>query len=1529
MLSSRGLTRFVGVWFVVVALFACGDNDHAKTPTGSLLISTDSLSLVAGETVTVKVTTADGTVPSELTWASSNATVATATPTTDGEAAIRGVGPGAATITATSGGLSATVAVTVGSATLVAIGVTPPAPQLAAGTSRQLTATGIYSDSTTMDVTAQVTWASATTAVATVDGAGMLAGLTAGTSTITATLGAISGTATTTITNATLVSVAVTPTTPTFAAGTTKQLTATGTFSDHTVQDLTATAAWMSDTAGHATVAASGLVTGVAKGTATITATYGAIHGMTLVTVSDAVLTSIAITPANPTVARGRTQQFVAKGTFSDHTVQDLAGSVAWASVTTATATIDSASGLAAAVAPGTSMITATSGTTVGTTTLTVTDAELVSIAVTPVATNLARGYTQQFTAMGTFSDATMTDITDSVAWTSSDQNIAKISNAADHGTATALAVGTTTITATSGAISGGTTLTVTPAVLVSIVVTPVAPSVAHGFTQQFKAMGTLSDTTMQDVTNTVLWESADETKATISNAMGSFGLATTLAVGTTTIKASSGTIADSTVLTVTPAVLVSVQVTPIDPSLAKGLTKQFVATGTLSDATTTPLTATWSASGAHATIDPATGLATAVSPGTSTVTAMSGGFIGTTTLTVTAADLLSIQVTPINPSASGNSMVQFTAMGTYTDTSVVDITAMVTWSSSDAVATIAPGGLATTNNLGAAGPTQIRATLGTIHGETTLTVTAATLVSIQVMPTNPSLPKGRTLAFTAEGTYSDTTVADITASVTWASSDTTVAQIASGGLATAKAVGPTTISATIGLVSGSTTLTVTNAVLESIAITPPDPMIATGTTQQFIATGTFSDTSTQILTTSVMWAALPTTTAQISNAGGSQGLATGIAGNVTPATITATLSGITGTTTLAVHDRNLVSIAITPTAPSVAKGLPVSFTATGTYDDASTVNLTTQVTWASTDMTVAQISNAPGSEGVATTLKAGPTTISATLGTISNTTTLTVTAATIVSIAITPANPSVAVAATQQLVATATMTDATLQVVTTTATWASIDIAVATVTSTSPRGKVTGVAVGSTSITATQGGATGTTTVTVPTIAVTSTIPSDGAPNVRTAAAIAVAFNEVPATASLVGQLASGPCTGTVQLSGDGFTTCIGFAAAAPVMMTPTVASFAPAAPLTPFATYRIRVLATIANAAGVPALADFTQATGFTVTTDGACATGLLISQVYGGGGNMGAVIQNDFIELHNAGATPASTAGLSIQYASSAGTGWAVGALPSAVVPPGGYFLIGGGSGGVVGAALPAVDATVAFDLSGTGGKVALVDGVVALAGACPVANTIDFLGYGTTANCVEGAGNTIATSATKGAVRNGGGCADVNDNDTDFAISTLTAVSPRDSGSPAQACACAANGTGKAAELDYCVLDTPAATSQQVGTATVPIYGIVYDAGLTEAAGPSARITMQIGYGAAASDPRIAPFTWFPTSFDSQVGNNDRNVGTFLAPGPAGTFSYTSRATRDGSNWTYCDLDGAGSNAGLVFDPTMLGVLTTTP
>jgi len=371
---------------------------------------------------------------------------------------------------------------------------------------------------------------------------------------------------------------------------------------------------------------------------------------------------------------------------------------------------------------------------------------------------------------------------------------------------------------------SCGTTMVCTTGVcktLSSIAVTPANPSVLeNGFTQQFTATGTYSDSTTQNLTSLVTWASSSTAAATIAAG----GLATTVKFGTSTISATLNGVTGSTMLRVLPTLL-SIAVTPANPNVPLGLTQQFTATGTYSDGSTQNLTASvsWASSSTTAATIVAGGasggLATTVATGTTTISATSGTVTGSTTLTVLAPALVSIAVTPASPSVVAGLTQQFTATGTYTNGSTQDLTATATWASTNvAAATIVAGGLARGV---AVGTTTISATSGTVTGSTSVTVLPPLLVSIAVTPASPSVAKGLTQQFTATGTYTDGSTQNLTATATWASSSAATATIAAGGLATTLAVGTTTISATSGTITGNATLNVLPAALVSIAVTP------------------------------------------------------------------------------------------------------------------------------------------------------------------------------------------------------------------------------------------------------------------------------------------------------------------------------------------------------------------------------------------------------------------------------------------------------------------------------------------------------------------------------------------------------------------------------------------------------------------------------------------------------------------------------------------------------------------------------------
>jgi uncharacterized protein YjdB len=595
-------------------------------------------------------------------------------------------------------------------------------------------------------------------------------------------------------------------------------------------------------------------------------------------------------------------------------------------------------------------------------------------VTVTPSSGTWPLGYSQQLTATGAYSDGSTRDLSGSVNWTSSSAAV----QVSASGMATAKATGSSKVTAAMGSVNGASNFTVTSPLLVSISVQPASASVDAGTTQQFTATGTYSDGSSQDLTSAVQWKAAASAIADVSAS----GLALGKTAGLSDVIAAYGSVSGSAALTVNPASLVDIAVSSDFDQLPIGATAQFTATGIFSDGSSADLASVqWSSSDITiATVD-ASGVATGVSQGPVNIVATSGAVSSSAPLTILPAVLLSIAVTPGNSSIARGTTQQFTAVGTFSDGSTQSLPA-VTWSAQpSSIAAIDVSGLASAE---AAGNTVITASAGAISGSTSLTVTPAALTSIAVNPPSPTIPIGVTQQFVAVGTFSDNSTQDISALANWTSSNGAVAQVNASGLATSLTKGVSTVTATLGAISGSATLTVSNVSLTSISVSPVNPTVAPRTVQQFVAIGHFNNGSTTPLT-GASWRSSSPRIANMRSNGVARAKHTG------SATITATWQALSGSTVLTVSNANLVSIAVTPIGASASVGSTQQFTATGTFDDNHTQDMTLQVHWSSSSGTVATVSNTFAIRGLASALAPGTTNINASTGVVSGFTPLVV----------------------------------------------------------------------------------------------------------------------------------------------------------------------------------------------------------------------------------------------------------------------------------------------------------------------------------------------------------------------------------------------------------------------------------------------------------------------------------------------------------------------------------------------------------
>ncbi|HEY0263672.1 MAG TPA: Ig-like domain-containing protein [Granulicella sp.] len=1043
----------------------------------AIIPATNTITKGTTQQFTVTGTYTDGTtkdLTTLATWTSSNPAVISIT---SGGLAT-GLTDGSATLTATYQGQTASTAAIQDVAATTAVSglsVVPTSARIALGTPEKLSAIASYADGSHADVSSTATWTSADPTIATIDANGLVTAVGTGTVTLTGTIGGYQSQTTLIVTPATLVSVAMSPTSADFAAGTPQKFSLIGTFSDGSTQDLSPAATWTSSDPAVATVSNTGLAQGVAAGPVQISASFG---GQTAATsgsqVTPATLVSVAIVPSSPNLHLGTWQKFQAIGTFSDGTTADLSSMATWSSSDNTIVSMTS-DGTASAIAQGSAQVSATvNGMTATSGSFTVTPATLVSVAITPSTPSFAAGTTQQFTATGTYSDGTTQDLTPDVVWSSSDPTVTTINQngLAESGNPGTAQISATIngVTATSGSVS------VTPATLVSFSISPTTASVVAGTTQQFTATGTYSDGTTQDITDLVTWASSNGSVASVTAA----GLATGISDGSGQISASyMGQTVSTSGFAVTPATLVSIAITPSTGNVPLGGTQQFTATGTYSDGTTQDLSSVvnWSSSDAAVISVNGSGLASGTGIGSASLTATyMGQSISTSTLQGVAAVVVQVNIAPVAASIPRGSLLQLTTTAIYSDGSTADVTTETTWSSSaPTISSVSSTGVASGVNGGVA---VITGAYNSITNNITLTVSPAALASLAITPHIATIADGTTQSFHAIGTLTDGSTQDYTSSVTWTSSSATTATISTTGIATGTGLGSTTITAQSGAASATATLNVTAAVVQSLSITPSTLSLPAGDTQQLLATATFSDGSAQDVTAAAVYTTSNPAVVSVSPTGLLHSNGTG------SATVTIALGGTTTSLTVTVTTATLQSLAITPSPISLAAGTSQQLTATGTYSDGSTADLTNTVAWSSSNPLNAIVS----ASGNVYAVLLGTSTVTARQGSVNATAPVTVTSATISSITIDQGSVTLAAGQTAQLTATATLSDGTQQNVTSAANWGVSNPSDATISNvTGSNGLLTAIAPGNITVYATIGTTIGSTSVTIQTATLTS----------------------------------------------------------------------------------------------------------------------------------------------------------------------------------------------------------------------------------------------------------------------------------------------------------------------------------------------------------------------------------------------------------------------------------------------------------
>jgi len=884
-------------------------------------------------------------------------------------------------------------------------------------------------------------------------------------------------------------------------------------------------------------------------------------------------LASIAVTPASPSIGVGAQQLFTAVGTLSNGSTESLA-SVLWSSSSAAVAPVSNDatnSGVAASLEQSTATVTASALGIAGSATLTVTAPTLVSIQLSPQGSAIPLGATQQFTATGVYTDGSTQDLTSSATWSSSASVVATINSS---GLAAGLFQGVATIQVSSGSVSATTNLTVGSAGLVAITISPASGTIAAGASQQYQATGTYSDGSTQNITGLVAWSSASAV-ATINNA----GLALGAAQGSTTVSANFESISASVPLIVGPPSLASLSITPNSASLSVGATQQISATGTYTDGSTQNLTSSssWASSNAGVVSVSNSGLAMAASVGEATITSTSGSISGTTLLLVvsgsTQANLNTSRyqhsATPLNNGqilvaggincVSAGSCTYLNSAELYNPntSSFANTGAMSTARSAPSVLlnsgkVLTAGGYAcdSSGNCSSLSSAEIYDPIaGTFSSAGTMTV-ARSGQTMTLLPNGTVLIAGgenctsaTSCSVLSSAEIYDPIVGTFTATTNTMSSarfgasavlfNAGVVLIVGGsdgsnvlagtdvyiptGFIGGPALNVARMDATVTLlnnsgilVAGGSTCTTGCPTNAAELLTINNPILLSQTSNGLIPEigGVFSLVSGGMNVPRFNHTATLTTNGQVVIAGGfsscnsspctseasteffdpvagtfslGQPAPTALAGHT--ATLVGNgdvllIGGINAGVTLATDQwyqptsltpAGLVSIAISPANPSVALGLSNQFVATGTFNDGTTQTLQS-VIWNSSNPSVATVSNSPASVGVVTAQAIGTTTLTANAGSAVGTTSANV--ETLVSLAITPANPTVVpVYLPQQLVATATFSDGSTQNVTTSATWTCSNNSVVLLGPIAEfQGQIFGISVGTATVTATLG---------------------------------------------------------------------------------------------------------------------------------------------------------------------------------------------------------------------------------------------------------------------------------------------------------------------------------------------------------------------------------------------------------------------------------------------------------------------------
>jgi trimeric autotransporter adhesin len=875
--------------------------------TATLELTPATMTIPLGSTATVRVThiqpdgtPQDVTMTAELRAEPEGVVIIS-------QGTVRAVAAGAVTLVAKLDQLVARASVVVPQASVRSIEVSVTEPTVAKSSLFTAAAVATLTDGSLLDVSSTAQWSvdnpQDVAEVLSLVGPGLVLARNGGTARVRATVGALTGFAEVIVRDVRVTSLMVTPGMALVPVKSSLQLAAVARYSDGTDVDVTRAVQWTSSTPAF-TIDATGLALAKSSGAATFTATLDGQTATATLTATEATATRLTFMPGSLNLAVRAFAPFRVVAAFSDGSSGDVTAQTLFSSSLPAVASVSTSGirGVVSGLSAGSAEITARFGSVSVTAPVSVTAAALQTVELTPRMVTLSGSGVVSLRARGTYSDGSQSDVTEQAIWSSDDSSIALVSNVAgSRGQVRGLNGGTTVVSAVLNGVRARADITVQAATLTAIELAPPAVSVEAGRTTQLRVIGRLSDNTTRDVTTQATWTSLAPMVATVSNASGSKGLVRAVADGMATIQVTvQGQTATASVR-VQPPALTQLSISPATLSVPLNLPVGFSATAAYSDGTALPVTdqVAWSSSNpavGEVRVEQGYAYLDSKQAGTTVITAtMAGVAPAQATVTVTAATLSRIDVTPAQPMLPVGAYVELNASGIYSDLTTQYLRYAVSWTSSDP-SVAAVGNLYREKGFVTAlraGVTTITATYNGVSSSTLLTVTSATLTQIQVTPFAPRLPIGFDTNLRATGLYSDNSTRDLTYAVSWTSSAPSTASVGLYADLQPIQAGTATVTATSGTVQGTTLVTVTSATLSSLVLGTPSSMpLTVQATRQLSARGTFSDGSMMDVTPYVTWLSSAPAIASVSNAYPSNGEVKGLSAG--SATITAVRGSVT-----------------------------------------------------------------------------------------------------------------------------------------------------------------------------------------------------------------------------------------------------------------------------------------------------------------------------------------------------------------------------------------------------------------------------------------------------------------------------------------------------------------------------------------------------------------------------------------------------------------------------------------------------------